>query len=317
MSSRATLILASLFLLGAILVGYLGVMVSNPATPEPALVAAVAAPSAPAAPLVVAERAEDTLRQSVLVLARDLPAYTVIKAEDLTVERLKIAPPGSLTAADQAVGRSTWRTLAAGTWLTEGSFAAGGSLARMIRADERALAVAVDEVAGAAGHLTPGDYVDVLLYLPSDTENSQRSTQVVVPALRVLSIGELLGPTLDGSPAQPLSVDERLNQEQRRASARTVVLAVPEPLLGRLMLATQSGVLRLAVRSAEEKHLHDYWAAETGRPDVALRLDTANRNLVRFTQLTLAGPASKAAAAPAGPRPVEVIRGHQAGQPPP
>ncbi|WP_109514129.1 Flp pilus assembly protein CpaB [Pseudomonas ovata] len=316
MSSRATLILASLFLLGAILVGYLGVMVSTPATPEPAPVAVVAPPSAPVAPLPVAEKAEDALRQSVLVLARDLPAYTVIKAEDLTVERLKIAPPGSLTTFDQAVGRSTWRTLAAGTWLTEDSFEAGGSLARMIRADERALAVAVDEVAGAAGHITPGDYVDVLLYLPSDTENAQRSTQVVVPALRVLSIGELLGPTLDGSPAQPLSADERLKQEQRRASARTVVLAVPEPLLGRLMLATQNGVLRLAVRSAEEKYLQDYWAAEAGSRDVALRLDTANRSLVRFAQLTLAGPGGRTTA-PAAARPIEVIRGNQAGQPAP
>lgn len=311
MSSRATLILAVVFLLGAILVGYLGVTLSHSPDPQPAP-AVVQAP-APVAAAPVAEKAEDAMRQSVLVLARDLPAYTVIKAEDLTVERLKVAPPGSFTAPDQAIGRSTWRTLAAGTWLNESSFEAGGSLARMIRPDERALAVAVDEVASAAGHLNPGDYVDVLLYLPQDAENPQRSTQVVVPALRVLSIGELLGPTLDGSPAQTLSAEERLKQEQRRATARTVVLAVPEPLLGRLMLATQNGVLRLAVRSAEEKHLPDYWAAEAGSRDVALRLDTTGRSLVRFTQLTLASPASKAST-PAAPKPVEVIRGHLTGQ---
>ncbi|GAB7532605.1 Flp pilus assembly protein CpaB [Pseudomonas sp. 3A(2025)] len=313
MSSRATLILALVFLLGAILVGYLGVTLSSSPTPPPVPVEPVVQAPAPVTAAPVAEKAEDALRQNVLVLAHDLPAYTAIKAEDLTVERLKVAPPGSFTALDQAVGRSTWRSLAAGTWLNESSFEAGGSLARMIRPDERALAVAVDEVASAAGHLNPGDYVDVLLYLPQDTENSQRSTQVVVPALRVLSIGELLGPTLDGSPAQALSSEERLKQEQRRATARTVVLAVPEPLLGRLMLATQNGVLRLAVRSAEEKHLQDYWAAEAGSRDVALRLDTTGRSLVRFTQLTLASPASKAAS-PAAPKPVEVIRGNLPGQ---
>lgn len=47
-----------------------------------------------------------------------------------------------------------------------------------------------------------------------------------------------------------------------------MVLAVPEALLSRLMLAAQAGVLRLAVRSAEEKRLARYWAGESeaGQP---------------------------------------------------
>ena len=46
----------------------------------------------------------------------------------------------------------------------------GGPLARMIRPDERALAVSIDEVAGAGGQLTPGDYVDILLFLHNNPE---------------------------------------------------------------------------------------------------------------------------------------------------
>jgi pilus assembly protein CpaB len=251
------------------------------------------------------------LRQSVLVLTRDLPPDTPITAADLLIERVKLAPVGSFTTLDDALGRSAARTLSAGTWLSDSSFDAGGSLARMIRPNERALAVAIDEVIGAGGQLSPGDFVDVMLFLPQDGLNPDRSAQLVIPALRLLSVGELLGPTIDGQAAgKALSADERLKLEQRRSSARNVVLAVPEQLLSRLMLATQSGTLRLAVRSAEEKNLQRYWA---GEKDLAARLDSTNRNLVHFTQLSLASP-SKSVTGPAAPRParqIEVIRGNQ------
>ncbi|RML46502.1 Flp pilus assembly protein CpaB [Pseudomonas savastanoi pv. glycinea] len=245
-------------------------------------------------------------------MARDVPAYTPITAEDLTVERLKVAPPGSFEHIDKLVGRSTWRTLTAGTWLSENSFEAGGTLARMIRPHERALALQVDEVIGASGQLSPGDYVDVLLYLPEDTSNLNRSSQVVVPALRVLGVGGLLGPDRNGKPVQDINADERLKQEQLRINARTVTVAVPEALLARLMLASQTGVLRLAVRSADEGNLQNYWASEAGSRDAAERLDSANRQLVSFRQLSL-GPASSPTqgAATRTPRAVEVIRGNQ------
>ncbi|RMO42873.1 Flp pilus assembly protein CpaB [Pseudomonas syringae] len=252
------------------------------------------------------------MRHNVVVLAKDIPAYTAITADDLTIERLKVAPPGSFEAIDKIVGRSSWRTLTAGSWLTESNFEAGGTLARMIRPHERALALQVDEVTGASGQLSPGDYVDVLLYLPEDVSNPNRSSQVVVPALRVLGVGALLGPDRNGKPVQDLNADERLKQEQQRINARTVTVAVPQALVARLMLASQTGVLRLAVRSADEGNLQDYWANEAGGPEAAERLDSANRQLVSFRQLSL-GPASAptAGATPRTSRVVEVIRGNQ------
>ncbi|MDU8499326.1 Flp pilus assembly protein CpaB [Pseudomonas syringae] len=313
MSSRITMVLAVLFLLGALIAGYLGIAVSKPAeapavvTPPTVPVATETTTQTPPTPPV-----EDALRHNVVVLARDVPAYTPITAEDLTVERLKVAPPGSFEHIDKLVGRSSWRTLTAGTWLSENSFEAGGTLARMIRPHERALALQVDEVIGASGQLSPGDYVDVLLYLPEDTSNLNRSSQVVVPALRVLGVGGLLGPDRNGKPVQDINADERLKQEQQRINARTVTVAVPEALLARLMLASQTGVLRLAVRSADEGNLQSYWASEAGSRDAAERLDSANRQLVSFRQLSL-GPANSSTpgTTPRAPRAVEVIRGNQ------
>ena len=170
----------------------------------------------------------------------------------------------------------------------------------------------MDEVINAGGQLTPGDYVDVLLFLRMDTNNLQPSAQLVVPALRVLGVGEQMGLTNDGQPASPAqSNDEKLRQEQQRASARTVLLAVPEQLLSRLMLASQAGVLRLAVRSADEKRLSRYWAGEN---ESAANLANANRELVQFNQLAMTAPPKPItnSGAPA-PRKsgVEVIRGNE------
>jgi len=309
MSSRVTMGLAVLFLLGALFAGYWGLVLSR--QPAPAPVAAVTQTATPAsAPAVEEKLMEDPARQPVLVLAKDLPPYEPIKADDLIVERLKVAPPGSFSKPEEAVGRMSWRPLSAGTWLTENSFEAGGTLARMIRPGERALALAIDEIIGAGGQLSPGDYVDVLLYLPSDQVNTDRSAQTVVPALRVLSVGAIIGPVNQGQDDQAVSRDDRAQQQKLRGSARSVVVAVPEKLLNRLMLATQSGPLRLAVRSAEEKNLERYWAGDT---DIAQQLDSATRNVTHYNQLSMGAgrPVPVGASAPRTVRPVEIIRGNQ------
>jgi pilus assembly protein CpaB len=317
MSSRLTMVLAVFFLLGAIVAGYWGVVVSRQPAPQPVAVQAPVEPVTPAPAPASSPPPEDPLRQPVVVLLHDVPPYVALKAEDLAIERLKVAPAGSFSSVEQVLGRSSWRTLNAGSWLNETSFASGGALAKMIRPQERALALNVDEVIGAGGQLSPGDYVDVLLYLPQDALNTQSSSQVAVPALRVLSVGELLGPTLDGNPARNSTAEERQNQEARKASARTVVVAVPQVLLSRLMLATQAGVLRLAVRSAEENNLEQYWASEGGQDQmVAVRLDSAQRDLLQFSRLSMGGAvrAPSGTQAPRGPRAVEVIRGAQISQ---
>jgi pilus assembly protein CpaB len=311
MNSRAILGLAGLSLVGAVIAGYWGFTLSR----QPAATPVVAQPQivtpSPATPPATAPQEEDT-RQPVVVLLHDIAPFVQITAADVAVEKLRTAPAGSFTRLDQAIGRTPWRSLRAGTWLSDESFEAGSKLARMIRSDERALAVSVDEVINAGGQLAPGDYVDVLLFLRMDTINLQPSAQLVIPAVRVLGVGEQLGLINDGQPTSPAySNDEKLKQEQQRVSARTVLLAVPAPLVSRLMLATQAGVLRLAVRSADEKRLARYWAGESDSP---ANLANANRELIQFNQLAMTAPPKPvAASAPAAPRKsgVEVIRGNE------
>ncbi|MGE8176069.1 Flp pilus assembly protein CpaB [Pseudomonas fluorescens] len=310
MNSRITMGLAGLLLVAAVIVGYWGLVLSR----QRVATDPVTAPVTVAVEKTVAS-AEDQTRHAVVVLVHDVLPFTPLTAADLTLEKLRSAPVGSLNSLGQAVGRTPWRRLSAGTWLSNDSFEAGGALARMIHSDERALAVAVDEVIGAAGQLIPGDYVDVLLFLRQDAINTQHSAQIVIPAMRVLGVGEQFGLTNDGKPASPAaSPDEKLKQDQRRIAARSVVLAVPEQLLSRMMLATQVGTLRLAVRSSEEQLLAKYWAGEN---DSSTRLSTANSQLFQFNQLAQGSapkPIVHTRPVEVSRRSIEVIRGNQVTQ---
>ena len=182
----------------------------------------------------------------------------------------------------------------------------------MIEPGERALTLGVDEVSGAGGHLRPGDYVDVLVYLREETDNPLASAQVIVPALRLLSVGQQIGLARDGLPAEPVDPDPKAREEKRRNPPRTVVVAVPEALASRLTLAAQAGSLRLAVRSAEEKLLARFWAD----PKTSIRaVEDASRQLYRFNQLAMTSPAPTRVAGPVPKRGIEIIRGAQSPEP--
>src|SRR5690606_38462808 len=169
MSSRGLLVAAIVLLFGAGVAGYWGVALSTPPVEDPQQFAAPAgfSDTPPAVQIVsdVVQRAEESLLVNVLTLARDVKANVPLASEDLLVQRLQLAPPDSLDNEELVLGRALWRDLPAGSILAESSFGSGGSLAHMIRRNERAVTLAVDEIVGAGGHLRPGDYVDVLLFL--------------------------------------------------------------------------------------------------------------------------------------------------------
>lgn len=288
MNSRVTMVLAGLLLVGAVIAGYWGLSLS-----QPAQVQQVAVESAEPEPerefelpsLLQVESDDEPERVPVVVLAQAVPAMGTINAEHLLVEELRVAPPGSFADPESLIGRVVWRDLPIGTVLNESSFETGGPLARMIRPEERALAIQVDEVVTAGGHIQPGDYVDVLLFLREDDRNSDRTAQVVIPALRVLSVGNALGADRTGEPLMPpVDPDEQDSRANRRPEVpRTAVLAIPQELLTRFMLASEVGKLRLAVRSIDEKLLADYQAGK----GLADKVEELNRQLFQFEKLAL------------------------------
>ncbi|SDH23890.1 pilus assembly protein CpaB [Pseudomonas flavescens] len=310
MNSRLTLVLAGLLLVGAVVTGYWGLTLGRE-TAQPVSAPATAPAQLPAeGTSQLQTQVDEQQRSSVVVLARDVPPFVPLGRDDLAVEHLRIAPPGSFAKPEELLGRTLWRPTPAGTVLNQATFEMGGPLARMIRPMERAVAVAVDEVIGGGGHLSPGDYVDVLLYLRQDETNREQTAQVLIPALRLLSVGDALGATNQGEAAQ--AAGDASDERRRRGPATTAVLAVPEALLTRFMLATQVGSLRLAVRSADEKLLAGYYAGDEPKVEIA----DAQRQLFQFEKLALhdaaTPPRPGVAAPPASPATIPVHRGNAA-----
>ncbi|MFP2769689.1 Flp pilus assembly protein CpaB [Oceanisphaera sp. KMM 10153] len=293
MNSRLTLVLAGMLLVGAVVAGYQGIKISNQmAEAEQPVVSErtfVTEPE-PGIPQQLVQRVDEEQRSPVVVLAKPLQPFEVISAEHLATEQLKIAPPDTFSDPSSLIGRHVWQALPAGIILNQSLLQAGGPLARLIGDKERALAIAVDEVIGGGGFISPGDYVDVLLYLRETGRNRNQTAQVVVPALRVLSFGEHVSVTVSGEPALYPTPDDDKARRQRPAS--TAVLAVPAPLLTRFMLASQVGTLRLAVRSASEQRLAGYY--RNGIEDNEIK--EMERQLFQFETLALrqARPAVRA-----------------------
>lgn len=299
MDSRVTKALAGFFLLGALGAAYWGVRLSQPTPVAEPLNTATQAPVR-----------ENVTLTPVVVAAKDLAPYTPLKPEDLKIEQVENPAPGSVSRLDQVVGSQLWLPHQAGKALTEADVESAGGLARMIRPDERAMAILIDEVVGAAGFVQPGDFVDVLLVI-NDGNQDERIAQVALPALRLLSYGETLGVA---SSEKSSGGDSSAASYSPRSASRTAVLAVPQEWAPRLLLATQAGTIRLAVRSADEQLMARYRAGES----MPVALDESTRAVFPLSELGGAKPKADQPQAnptqqrgdPAGAkRGVEVLRG--------
>lgn len=205
---------------------------------------------------------QPVVRVPVIRAARALPATQNLVLDDLEVVELDGLPAGGFSNPAQLVGRAPLMDIASGELLTHQHFQSASSPLRgSLRAGERAVGIKVDEVAGLAGFAKPGDSVDVLLYLRAATEtDAVSSAQTVLKNVRLLAYGQIIEAGLDEEETEPeeeSSLVSRVGskvkespppaaaQQQRHSSA---VLAVPEVEVTKLMLAANSGHLRLALR---------------------------------------------------------------------
>ncbi|GHD62044.1 Flp pilus assembly protein CpaB [Jeongeupia chitinilytica] len=172
----------------------------------------------------------------------------LIPGQPVTVEQVRtsqqpVAMPGALTTAEAAIGRLPAHSISAGAVLTEGDFSVPG-FAEMLGPEERALALAVDEVKAVGNRLQPGDRVDVYVALRRDDQEVLHSeANRLLSDIRVLAFG----PKAVGArnePALPAGNDGGQNDK-----ARSAVLAVPAGSVGDLILGQQHGQLTLVLRA--------------------------------------------------------------------
>lgn len=252
MNSRVMILLAILLILGASVAGYLGYKTTNEARQ-----AAIQAEQKAIAAQKVAEIGVPG-KVAVVVIKQGVPAYKILTADDLAIDYLKIAPPGTYRTIEEVIGQPVQVELAAGSLLELANLQPGSEVARLLKPGERAVAIPVDEVVGGGGFVQPGDTVDILLFLRGEN-GAKDSAQVVMQSLRVLGFGaDIINPA--GGTETP---EQKAGRKNERARARSAVLAVAEKDVTRIMLASSLGTLRMATRPAAEGQLPARVAAQS------------------------------------------------------
>ncbi len=126
-------------------------------------------------------------------------------------------------------------------------FGGRASLAELIEPDMRAMSVRISDVAGVAGHIFPGDRVDVMVTrqpkLDGEDGEAEQITDVVMQNVRVAAID--------------LGVSEKAGKPK---VGKTATLVVDQPGAQKLALAGQVGTLSLTLRNPLNQ---DQFAAST------------------------------------------------------
>lgn len=149
-------------------------------------------------------------------------------------------PVGGYTDPKPLMGRVVVRPLSAGDVITESKLMptnnSGGIMTYIVPQGHRAVTVAVNEVAGVAGFITPNSRVDILLTTPRPGSSNDRDniSKIILQNVPVLATGQVTEQKEDGKPKV----------------VPTVTLDVTPVEAENLVVGTKKGSLQLLLRNA-------------------------------------------------------------------
>lgn len=165
----------------------------------------------------------------------------VLKLEPWPVDKV---PPGAITKLEDTENRRTRAIIFPGEPIIEPKLLAKGENAAsptdMIPKGHRVVSIRVDAVSGAASLLKPGDRVDVLVHLQENPSRgiTKTTTQTFLQHVKVFAVDDVFRRDVDGGAS---------------VAAKTVSLLVTPEQAELVMLATELGVVRLVMRSANDE----------------------------------------------------------------
>ena len=206
---------------------------------------------------------------SVVVAAVDIPEFTPITSEMLTIQQIPqgYAHPLAARSIDEVVGLVTESNIVTGEQLLPSKLKQFGEtdsgLSYVVPEGMRAVTIPVDEVSGVAGFLKRGDYVDVISYTstsydmvvankaqngtdptaePAQGDVSQSTTVVAAQNVLIAAIGTSLAATTS-STEDPVAIGY---------NSVTLILT-PEDAM-RVVQGSRSGSLVLILRASGDHY---------------------------------------------------------------
>jgi pilus assembly protein CpaB len=183
---------------------------------------------------------EAVATENVVVASQDLPVGTVINDTQVKAVSWPKAsmPQGSFAATGQVVGRMVLDKVSTGEPVTAAKLVpAGGQtgiLTYKIPEGHRAMTVAVDQVSGVAGFITPGNKVDVVLSV-TPPGGGQPLSKIVLQDVPVLAIGQIIA---------------QEKKDEKPQVVPTVTMDVTPGDAEKLAVASTQGRLQLVLRRA-------------------------------------------------------------------
>jgi pilus assembly protein CpaB len=245
-----------------------------------------------------AQQAKAAQGESIVVAAADLPVGTKLNATQVKLVKLpkESMPTGCIADPKATAGRVVIRPLATGDVITEqklfpkeGAMPAGVMTYR-VPDGHRAVTVAVNEVAGVAGFLTPQDRVDVVLTTQLPSSKDENISKIVLQNVPILATGQI--------------TSEPKDKEGKPVIVPTVTLDLTPGDAEKLVLAASKGSLQLLLRN-----VIDTAPVEARGATIYKVLGGIERPVVKMVRRAPA-PRKVAQAAPRpAPYSVEIIKG--------
>src|SRR6266702_914834 len=141
------------------------------------------------------QKSKATQTEKTVVAAADIPLGTKLNATQLKTVNWprESRPPGSFADANQAVDRIVVHQIGAGDAVTEPKLlpkdmkSGAGIMTYIVPTGHRAITVAVNEVAGVAGFLSPSNHVDVVLTTQIPGSPSENISKIVLQNVPILA----------------------------------------------------------------------------------------------------------------------------------
>jgi pilus assembly protein CpaB len=174
--------------------------------------------------------------------AMTIPYGTKIDSRHLRMVELPAdaIPEGAVLNIEDAIGKVATVDIQRGELMIAGRLAdhkGGSTLASLVQESMRAITVRVDDVAGVAGFLLPGNFVDVVSSR-LDPKTRRANTETVLKNLKVLAVDQ----TASTNGNDPVIV-------------RAVTLEVSPAQSEVLVKAKQEGAIQLTLRNPNEAYV--------------------------------------------------------------
>lgn len=233
----------------------------------------------------------------IVVAAADIPIGTTIKPLQLKVASWPrdSIPEGSAQEIESVANRVAVRPITRGDAVTEaklkprGGSAGAGFMTYVVPQGHRAVTVAVNEVAGVAGFLTPNDRVDVIVTTPLPGNEKESVSKIVLENVPILATGQVT----DQKEGKPVVVP-------------TVTLDLVPEDAEKLVVSASKGSLQLLLRN-----ISDSARVETKGATIARVLGGMEKAAPTRVVVVAPKPVRKVAAVRAPPPSftLEIVRG--------